>query len=98
MVLGPGSWYTSVLVHFLVNQVARRARSGVGPRPSLRSILRTRTRRPRARIAWTTCARCGRIEPAIPPRYRLADASHGADPVLGGRGGGVGLAARVCTT
>jgi len=81
VVLGPGSWYTSVLVHFLVDQVADELVAA-----SDRTILALN-------IAYDDVETSGadraddvralrRIEPRFRPAIVLADASHGADPAL----------------
>ncbi len=81
VVLGPGSWYTSVLVHFLVKQVAEELVAA-----SDRTILALN-------IAYDDVETSGadraddvralrRIEPRFRPAIVLADASHGADPLL----------------
>lgn len=81
VVLGPGSWYTSVLVHFLVEQVADELVDAAD-----RTILALN-------IAYDDVETSGadraddvralrRIEPRFRPAIVLADASHGSDPAL----------------
>jgi len=81
VVLGPGSWYTSVLVHFLVEQVADELVAA-----SDRTILALN-------IAYEDVETSGadrtddvralrRIEPRFRPAIVLADATHKADPAL----------------
>lgn len=81
VVLGPGSWYTSVLVHFLVKQVADELVAA-----SDRTILALN-------IAYDDVETWGadraddvralrQIEPRFRPAIVLADATHGADPLL----------------
>lgn len=81
VVLGPGSWYTSVLVHFLVDQVADELVAA-----SDRTILALN-------IAYDDVETLGadraddvralrRLAPGFRPAVVLADASHGADPLL----------------
>ncbi len=81
VVLGPGSWYTSVLVHFLVEQVADELVAA-----SDRTILTLN-------IAYDDEETSGadraddvralrRIEPRFRPAIVLADILHGADPSL----------------
>lgn len=81
VVLGPGSWYTSVLVHFLVAPIAD-ALVAAGDRTILT-----------LNIAYDDVETAGtdrvddvralrRLEPRFRPAIILADAIHGADPAL----------------
>ncbi|NTV40405.1 MAG: uridine diphosphate-N-acetylglucosamine-binding protein YvcK [Demequinaceae bacterium] len=81
VVLGPGSWYTSVLVHFLVEQVADELVAA-----SARTILALNIAYEDVETAGTDRTDDVRALRRLAPRFRpaivLADASHGDDPSL----------------
>jgi uncharacterized cofD-like protein len=81
VVLGPGSWYTSVLVHFLVSPIAD-ALVAAGDRTILTlNIAYDDVETPGTDRADDVRA-LRRLEPRFRPAIVLADASHGADPAL----------------
>ena len=81
VVLGPGSWYTSVMVHFLVNEVADELVAAGD-----RTILALNIAYDDVETSGTDRAddvrALRRIEPRFRPAIVLADATHGADPCL----------------
>lgn len=81
VVLGPGSWYTSVLVHFLVEPVAR-ALVEAGPRTVLTLNIAYEDAETSGSDRVDDVRALRRIEPAFRPAVVLADASHGSDPAL----------------
>lgn len=78
VVLGPGSWYTSVLTHFLVPDVAAALH-----RVQHRSVLTLNMAHEDPETAGTDrvddIAALRSIAPAFTPRAVLVDAAHGAD-------------------
>jgi uncharacterized cofD-like protein len=81
VVLGPGSWYTSVLVHFLVKQVADELVAAADRTIVVLNIAYDDIETSGADRADDVRA-LRRIEPRFRPAVVLADASHGADPLL----------------
>jgi len=81
VVLGPGSWYTSVLVHFLVKQVADELVAAADRTIVVLNIAYDDVETAGADRADDVRA-LRRIEPRFRPAVVLADASHGADPLL----------------
>ena len=73
VVLGPGSWYTSVIPHLLVPEINRRPRAGAA-RVRARSQARRRRRRPHRLRRHRRPDRCrrgaGRTRPATPGAHR----------------------------
>ncbi len=81
VVLGPGSWYTSVLVHFLVEPVAR-ALVEAGPRTVLTLNIAYEDAETEGSDRVDDVRALRRLEPAFRPAVVLADASHGLDREL----------------
>ncbi len=81
VVLGPGSWYTSVMVHFLVKEVADELVAAAD-----RTILALNIAYDDMETSGTDRAddvrALRRIEPRFRPAVVLADATHGSDPTL----------------
>src|SRR3546814_440622 len=81
VVLGPGSWYTSVLVHFLVEPVAQ-ALVEAGPRTVLTLNIAYEDAETGGSDRVDDIRALRRLEPAFRPAAVLADASHGRDRAL----------------
>ncbi|WP_291377919.1 uridine diphosphate-N-acetylglucosamine-binding protein YvcK [Demequina sp.] len=81
VVLGPGSWYTSVLVHFLVGPVAR-ALVEAGPRTVLTLNIAYVDAETEGSYRVDDIRALRRLEPAFRPAVVLADTSHGRDGEL----------------
>ncbi len=81
VVLGPGSWYTSVLVHFLVEPVAR-ALVEAGPRTVLTLNIAYEDAETEGSDRVDDVRALRRLEPAFCPAVVLADVSHGRDRAL----------------
>lgn len=81
VVLGPGSWYTSVLVHFLVEPVAR-ALVEAGPRTVLTLNIAYEDAETEGSDRVDDVRALRRLEPAFRPAIVLADTSHGRDREL----------------
>lgn len=91
VVLGPGSWYTSVLTHFLVPDVAAALL-----RAQERTVVTLNMAHEDPETAGTDrvddIAAMRSIAPLFTPRVVLVDASHGADPGLADTVGAWGAA------
>jgi len=81
IVLGPGSWYTSVLVHFLVEPVAA-ALVAAGPRTILTLNIAYDDIETAGSDRTDDVRALRRLEPRFCPAVVLADASHGEDDAL----------------
>lgn len=81
VVLGPGSWYTSVLIHFLVEPVAK-ALVEAGPRTVLTLNIAYEDAETDGADRVDDVRALRRLEPAFRPAIVLADASHGLDREL----------------
>ena len=81
VVLGPGSWYTSVLVHFLVAPVAQ-ALVDAGPRTVLTLNIAYEDIETEGSDRVDDIRALRRLEPRFCPAVVLADAVHGDDPAL----------------
>ncbi|HZJ39952.1 MAG TPA: uridine diphosphate-N-acetylglucosamine-binding protein YvcK [Demequina sp.] len=81
VVLGPGSWYTSVLVHFLVEPVAQ-ALVEAGPRTVLTLNIAYEDAETSGSDRVDDVRALRRLEPAFRPAIVLCDVSHGLDPEL----------------
>lgn len=81
VVLGPGSWYTSVLVHFLVEPVAK-ALVEAGPRTVLTLNIAYEDAETSGSDRVDDVRALRRLEPAFRPAIVLCDVSHGLDPEL----------------
>lgn len=81
VVLGPGSWYTSVLVHFLVKPVAE-ALVAAGQRTILTLNIAYEDVETAGSDRADDVRALRRLEPRFRPAVVLADASHGADQAL----------------
>jgi 2-phospho-L-lactate transferase/gluconeogenesis factor (CofD/UPF0052 family) len=81
VVLGPGSWYTSVLVHFLVEPVAQ-ALVAAGPRTVLTLNIAYEDAETGGADRVDDVRALRRLEPAFRPAVVLADVAHGRDQEL----------------
>lgn len=81
VVLGPGSWYTSVLVHFLVEPVAHELVVAADRTILVLNIAYVDEETSGASRADDVRA-LKRLEPHFRPAYVLADVSHGSDKSL----------------
>jgi len=81
VVLGPGSWYTSVLIHFLVEPVAQ-ALVEAGPRTVLTLNIAYEDTETEGSDRVDDVRALRRLEPTFRPAVVLADASHGRDREL----------------
>lgn len=81
VVLGPGSWYTSVLVHFLVEPVAHELVTAAGRTVLVLNIAYEDEETSGASRADDVRA-LRRLEPRFRPAIVLADVSHGSDTSL----------------
>lgn len=81
VVLGPGSWYTSVLVHFLVEPVAQ-ALVEAGTRTVLTLNIAYEDAETGGSDRVDDIRALRRLQPAFRPAVVLADVSHGRDRAL----------------
>lgn len=81
VVLGPGSWFTSVLVHFLVAPVAD-ALVAAGPRTVLTLNIAHEDPETEGADRVDDVRALRALEPRFTPAIVLADLSHGNDPAL----------------
>nr|WP_255633004.1 uridine diphosphate-N-acetylglucosamine-binding protein YvcK [Demequina sp. TTPB684] len=81
VVLGPGSWYTSVLVHFLVEPVAQ-ALVEAGSKTVLTLNIAHEDLETEGCDRVDDVRALRRLEPAFRPAVVLADVSHGRDRAL----------------
>jgi len=81
VVLGPGSWFTSVLVHFLVEPVAA-ALVAAGPRTILTLNIAYDDVETAGSDRTDDVRALRRLEPRFRPAVVLADASHGSEDAL----------------